>query len=168
MRACADPGPLRPLFARGSLAWAVLGEGVKERMHIMLTTSALMLWSVAASVATPHAASRAPTVAADVTVQQPHRISGTTSFTMPRSLENEMDRTGDAEMDYRGQLCVGRDGVPTSLHTTERTRVRAADREVAKTVLSWRFAPYRVDGHTVPFCESVRYRFEMPAAGMIR
>jgi hypothetical protein len=133
-----------------------------------MITSALLLWSVAASVATPHAAAPSSTVAAEATAQRPRRISGTTSFAMPRSLENLMDRTGDNEMDYRGRLCVGRDGTPTSLHTTERTGVGKADQEVAKTVLAWRFAPYRVGGRAVPFCESVRYRFEMPAAGLIR
>jgi len=133
----------------------------------MFTTSALMLMSVATSVATPHTSARAPTVTAEVTVRQPRRIYGSTNFRMPIALEDEMDRAGETEMDYRGRLCVDRDGVPTSLHTTERTGVRQADQKVAKTVLAWRFAPYQVGGHAVPFCEAVRYRFELPRAGLV-
>lgn len=55
----------------------------------------------------------------------------------------------------------------TSLHAIERTGAPQADRKVEKTAMSWRFSPYRVDGRPVPFCEKIRYRFELPTAGMV-
>ncbi len=126
----------------------------------MFTTSALVLMSVAATAVQPQART---TPAA---VQHPRRISGTTAFAMPDTLAAVMNRDGESEVDYRGRVCVGSDGVPTSVRAVERTGIRQADRKVEKTVMGWRYAPYRVSGVAVPFCTAVRYRFELPTAGM--
>jgi hypothetical protein len=49
------------------------------------------------------------------------------------------------------------------VRAVHKTGIRQADRRVEKTVMGWRYEPYRVDGRPEPFCTSVRYRFEMPS-----
>jgi TonB family protein len=73
---------------------------------------------------------------------------------------------GEKEVDYRGKVCVDAGGAPTSVRAVHGTGDRAVDRKVERTVLAWRYAPIQVAGQPQPFCADVRYRFELPAAGL--
>lgn len=126
----------------------------------MFTSSALVLMSLMSFTGKP-AKENAPMV------QPGRRISGATTFLIPSDLIQEMERASEGEIDYRGTVCVGADGVPRSIKAVERTGVRDADKKVEKTVMSWRYAPLRVAGRPVAFCAAVRYRFEVPDAGLV-
>jgi hypothetical protein len=96
-----------------------------------------------------------------VTVRQARRLSGETRLMMPESLARELASTGEREMEYRGRVCADAQGKPLFVQPIERTRVPAADHEVERTVMSWRFAPHTTNGKAQPFCTGVRYRFKL-------
>jgi hypothetical protein len=100
-------------------------------------------------------------------IQPGHRIAGAASFKMPDLLELKMNTEEQPEVDYRGVVCVGADGVPRSIKPVQRTGVRQADRKVERTVMGWRYSPLRVHGRATPFCTGFRYRFEIPHQGPV-
>lgn len=94
-----------------------------------------------------------------ITIHPARRISGVTHLTMPGALAQELVTTEEREMDYRGRVCMDEKGIPAFVEPIQKTGVAAADREVERAVLGWRYEPYTVAGKPHPFCTGVRFRF---------
>ena len=118
----------------------------------------LLSASTASATATTAPVSHA-TANGFTTVHSARRLSGATHLAMPSALAQTMVTSEAREMDYRGRVCVDAGGVPVLVKASEKTGVRAADREVEHAVMGWRYRPHRVAGKAEPFCTPVRFRF---------
>lgn len=96
-----------------------------------------------------------------VTVRQARRLRGETHMKMPESMARDMASTGEREMEYRGRLCADAQGKPLFVQPIERTNIPAADHQVERTLMGWRFAPHTTNGKAQAFCTGVRFRFKL-------
>jgi len=62
---------------------------------------------------------------------------------------------------------VNTEGKPLFVQPIESTDVPAADHEIEKAVMGWRYAPYAPNDKPLPFCTGVEFTFELPYAGAV-
>lgn len=100
-----------------------------------------------------------------ITIHPAIRLSGDTELAMPRALTDAMEAAGEQEVYYRGRVCMNAKGKPLFVQAIESTDVPAADHEIEKAVMGWRYAPFAPNDKAMPFCTGVKFAFKLPYAG---
>ena len=89
------------------------------------------------------------------------RIAGTTAILPDESTLVEMRRRGVVETTASFRLCLGTDGVPTEVRRLSSTCFPRYDERMRKTIETWRYSPYSVDGIPKDVCTEIRFLYRV-------
>jgi TonB family protein len=87
------------------------------------------------------------------------RISGNTAVPMPRATLVFLAKQRIPDVELTARLCVAPDGRVRSADVDRSSGFSDLDETVTRELRSWRYEPTTVDGHAVPYCLRVSFRY---------
>jgi cysteine-rich repeat protein len=102
------------------------------------------------------------TVLVESRVIEGYRIAGDPQIHAPESVRDRMEERGESRAVGIVQMCLGADGVPSTLRLYRSTGYKEYDSLLTSRMRSWRYRPYRLsDGTPVNACTMVAFIYRM-------
>ena len=90
------------------------------------------------------------------------RTSGNTQIIPDDRTKTEIANRGVIETTASFRLCIGIDGVPTSVSRVSSSCFPRYDELIRTTIETWRYSPYRIDGVPVEVCTGINFLYKQP------
>ncbi len=86
-----------------------------------------------------------------------HLVAGSEQIHAPAAVLREMDADGKKSVRTVIDLCLDRNGEPSSVEIHKSSGYPALDEAILAGVREWRYQPYLVEGEAVPVCSKVSF-----------